>query len=240
MIQLALLAMMSPYAAKGEDFDYKAGDVVCQGYVSKPAGTPKGVVMIVHDWNGLDDYEKMRADMVAAQWGAVGVAIDVYGKGVRPTGQAAGQESSKYYGDPALFRARLLAGLEAAKAQAGSGVPKSLVMGYCFGGSAVLEMSRAKMDFTAFASFHAGLRKVGEGQVSGWGRVYHAAHDPASTLEQYGSLLAELKASSARVTVYSFNASTHAFTVQGPNYVESADKESWADCTRFAAEVFGS
>ena len=71
---------------KGKDIEYKDGDFVMQGYVVKPMNDRVNpVVLIVHQWGGLTDYEKMRADMLA-DLGYAAFAVDIYGKGNRPTG----------------------------------------------------------------------------------------------------------------------------------------------------------
>ena len=74
--------VLSGAAYAGEAVDYSAGDRTFEGYVAK-AENPKGAVVLIHDWDGLTDYEKKRADMLAEQ-GYNAFAIDLYGKGVRP------------------------------------------------------------------------------------------------------------------------------------------------------------
>src|SRR2546423_13868464 len=96
-----------------QTIEYKEGDTVLEGYLAYD-GTFKGKrpgVLIVHQWKGLTDYEKKRAEMLA-KLGYNVFALDIYGKGIRPSNpKDAGAEAGKYKSDRALLRARAQAGL---------------------------------------------------------------------------------------------------------------------------------
>jgi len=84
----------------GETVKYMDGDVELEGYyVPSRCGDLKAsypTVMVIHQWKGLTGNEKMRAEMLSRQcYNAF--AIDMYGKGIRPTTMKdAAAESSKY------------------------------------------------------------------------------------------------------------------------------------------------
>ncbi|MEI9962084.1 MAG: dienelactone hydrolase family protein [Limisphaerales bacterium] len=97
-----------------ETVEYKQGDATLEGvlvYDDAIKGKRPGV-LVVHQWLGLTDYEKHRAEQLA-QLGYVAFCADIYGKGIRPkdTGEA-GALSSKYKADRQLLRARVKAGLD--------------------------------------------------------------------------------------------------------------------------------
>ena len=95
--------VLSGASYAGEAVDYSAGDRTFEGYVAK-AENPKGAVVLIHDWDGLTDYEKKRADMLAEQ-GYNAFAIDLYGKGVRPdTMEGNRAETQKLYDDRETMR----------------------------------------------------------------------------------------------------------------------------------------
>ena len=72
-------------------------------------------MLIVHQWKGVTDYEKKRAEMLA-QLGYVAFCADIYGKGIRPpTPAEAGAEAGKYKSNRALLRARVNAGLDVSR-----------------------------------------------------------------------------------------------------------------------------
>src|SRR2546430_15472034 len=92
---------------------YKQGETALEGFLAYDNSTKdkRPGVLIVHQWKGLTDYEKKRAEMLA-KLGCVAFALDIYGKGIRPTdNQAAAAEAGKYKSDRVLLRARAQAGL---------------------------------------------------------------------------------------------------------------------------------
>src|SRR3546814_7540950 len=76
-----------------------------------------------------------------AELGYDAFAIDLFGKGNRPAEVAARQaETGKLYKDREKMRSLLMGGLAAARELSDA---SAVVMGYCFGGAAVLEMARS-------------------------------------------------------------------------------------------------
>ena len=114
-------------------------------------------VLVIHQWTGLTDYEKARSRQLA-ELGYNVFAADIYGKGIRPVPPAAGQEAGKYKGDRKLYRARLNAGLEQLKKDGLTDTSKIAAIGYCFGGTGVLELARSGTDLV-------GVRIRGHGNV---------------------------------------------------------------------------
>jgi len=138
--------------------EYKAGETVCEGiHVYDAAKTGKQPsVLIIHQWTGVSENEKTRAHMLAGMGYNVFVA-DVYGKGVRPQPPEAGKEAGKYRADRKLFRERLLAALEQLRATPQADPAQIVAIGYCFGGTAVMELARTGAMVKGVVSFHGGL-----------------------------------------------------------------------------------
>src|SRR5262249_26781574 len=136
---LALIMALSPLAAHaGEAVPYSVYGEAFEGYRAKPAGASKGLVVIIHAWGGLTSYEQKRADMIA-ELGYDAFAVDLYGKGNRPTNtDARKKEAAKLYEDRARMKKLLIAGLNEAR-KVGDGA--AVVIGYCFGGAAALELA---------------------------------------------------------------------------------------------------
>ena len=155
-----LLSGMNSYGAlHSESIEYKQGDTTCEGYLAYDEavkGTRPGV-LVVHDWLGCDSYAKMRADMLA-KLGYVAFAADIYGKGIRPSGpQEAMAQVTKYKGDRALLRARVNVALDTLKKQPQCDPKRVAAIGYCFGGTTVLELARSGADVAGIVTFHGGL-----------------------------------------------------------------------------------
>ncbi len=238
-------ACLSVAEIKTQRIEYRQGDTVLEGFVAwDDAKTGKRpAVMVVHDWNGLDGYEEGRARQLA-ELGYVGFAADIYGKGVRPkNAQESGAQAGKYRQDPALFRARLQAALEAMKAFAQTEATKTAAMGYCFGGGGVLELARSGADVNGVVSFHGNLgpRDASEGKnIKGKVMAVHAAQDPAVPREQLSAFMDEMRDAKIDYQLVVYNLNVHAFTVAGSaSYDADADRRSWAELRRFLGELFG-
>src|SRR5207247_3701544 len=98
-------------------------------------------VLLLHQWKGLGDYEKKRAEMLA-KLGYNVFAVDIYGKGVRPNNpKDAAAEAGKYKENRSLLRARVAAGLEVLKHHELSAAKRFAAIGYCFGGTTGLDVA---------------------------------------------------------------------------------------------------
>ena len=210
-----------------------------EGYfaVNSGFGDNQPVVLVIHDWNGLDDYEKRRAQMLAEQ-GFVAFVPDLYGQGVRPSSpEESRAESGKLYGDRATLRQRLMAGMvEAASLDAVDG-SRMAAIGYCFGGAAVLEMARAGMDLDGFVSFHGGLSTPADqdySQVQGPVLILHGTDDPAAPMDEVTDLAIAMNAGEVDYRMELYGGVDHAFTVWGGSrYDAQADIRSWATMLAF-------
>src|SRR5665811_1624538 len=111
---LMTTVLTSRAAIHTETVEYKQGDTTLEGYLAYDdsiAGKRPGV-LVVHQWLGLTDYEKHRAEQLAAL-GYVAFCADIYGKDIRPQNtKEAGVEATKYKTNRQLLRARVNAGLD--------------------------------------------------------------------------------------------------------------------------------
>ncbi|MGE9270324.1 MAG: dienelactone hydrolase family protein [Verrucomicrobiales bacterium] len=138
--------------------DYEADGTPLEGYHAYEDSIegPRPGVLIVHQWTGLTDYEKGRARQLA-EMGYNVFALDIYGKGIRPHPPAAGKEAGKYKGNRELFRQRLDAGLHWLREDKRTDPERVAAIGYCFGGTGVLELARSGATLSGVVSFHGGL-----------------------------------------------------------------------------------
>src|SRR6266853_3524244 len=99
---------------KSKAVEYKQGETILEG-LSVQDDAIRGkrpAVLVVHQWKGLGEYEKKRAEMLA-RMGYNVFAVDIYGKGIRPNNpKDAATEAAKYKDNRALLRARMAAGIE--------------------------------------------------------------------------------------------------------------------------------
>jgi dienelactone hydrolase len=235
-----LVAILSTTAAAGgKAVSYQVDGKSYEGYFITPgAGAP--LVLLIHDWDGLTDYEIKRAGMLAEMGYAV-FAVDLFGAGVRPTEEAdKRRHTAELYGDRDKMRSLLNAALEAAKAQ-GADSANAVAMGYCFGGAAVLELARSGADLKGFVSFHGGLTTP-EGQdyaqTKGKLLILHGTADTSVTMEHFATLAAALEEKGVAHEMITYGGAPHAFTVFGTErYREDADKKSWRRFGEFLSET---
>jgi dienelactone hydrolase len=231
--------------------EYDHEGVTLEGYVAYDdalEGRRPGV-LIVHQWMGLSDNERMRADMLAAM-GYVAFALDVYGQDIRPANtQEASAEAGKYYGDRELFRARIAAGLAQLKAHARVDPSRVAAIGYCFGGGGVLELARSGAELAGVVSFHGSLDTplpAQAGAVKAKVLVCHGAVDPYVKPEAVQDFLAEMEAAGVDYQLIMYAGAVHAFTQKGAGddpsrgvaYDAAADRRSWQHMQDFFAEIF--
>ncbi|HUJ90306.1 MAG TPA: dienelactone hydrolase family protein, partial [Syntrophorhabdales bacterium] len=140
--------------------EYKDGDATLEGYLGfddAVKGKRPGV-LVIHDWMGVGPYVEKRVGQLAAL-GYVAFAADIYGKGVRPKSmEEAADLANRYKADRALMRSRARAGLKALQANTVADTKRMAAIGYCFGGTAVLELARDGADVAGLVSFHGGLQ----------------------------------------------------------------------------------
>lgn len=219
----------------GKKITYTVNGERYEGYfISPKADAP--LIMLVHDWDGLTDYEIKRANMLAKQGYSV-FAADLFGAGVRPTEvKDKKQHTGELYKDRAKMRALLDGALNIAKANGGN-INNAVAMGYCFGGAAVLEMARAGADMKGFVTFHGGLKTpAGQDYKNTKGKllVLHGSADTAITLDDFAGLAKELETTGINNEMITYSGAPHAFTVLGSKrYHKEADMKSWARLNEF-------
>lgn len=234
------------------DVEYKIGDVTLQGYLAydNSNSNKRPGVLIIHQWKGLTDYEKMRARQLA-ELGYVAFAADIYGKGIRPEDpKDAGQQAGKYYGDLTLYRERLNAGLNELKMQPLVDANNVAAIGYCFGGGGVLELARSGADIKGVISFHGSLKSQDPNDAKNIKcrvLVQHGAIDPFVPEEDVVAFKKEMEDAKVDYVLTEYAGSVHAFTMEGAGsditkgaaYNEKADKRSWEAMKIFFGEIFG-
>lgn len=253
LFAFTLAIPMTVADVKTSTVTYADGDQVLEGFVAwdpdKIDSQAPGV-LVVHQWMGLTDYEKGRCRQLA-ELGLVAFALDVYGQGVRPadTGQA-GQMAGKYKNDRKLYRRRLNLGLEQLKSRDDVDPNRIAAIGYCFGGTGVLELARSGAEVAGVVSFHGGLDSPSpqDGKnITAKIVVCHGADDPFVPKTDIDAFVAELDAAKVDWQMNVYSGAVHSFTQpmagndnsKGAAYNETADKRSWLAMQVFFQEIFG-
>ncbi|HTI68507.1 MAG TPA: dienelactone hydrolase family protein [Candidatus Limnocylindria bacterium] len=253
LLFLGIMAAALPLGAaiKTEVVEYRDGDTVLEGYLayddSKTAAKPG--VLVVHQWMGLTAYEKKRCEMLA-EMGYVAFAADIYGKGIRPGSPGeAGPLAGKYKGDLPLLRRRVNLALSVLKGSKGCDAAKTAAIGYCFGGTTVLELARSGADLAGVVSFHGALGTSQPAQaktVHAQILALHGADDPFVPAEEVARFQKEMKEAQCDWQFVAYSGAVHAFTQwgagddnsKGAAYNKKADLRSWKEMENFLAEIF--
>ncbi|HYG74695.1 MAG TPA: dienelactone hydrolase family protein [Planctomycetota bacterium] len=246
-----LLALPALAAVKVDTVTYKQGDVELEGFMvyDDAAQGKRPGVLIVHDWMGNGEFSKKRAEELAAM-GYVAFACDIYGKGVRPKDRTeASAQAGKFKSDRALLRARVNAGLEVLKKNPNVDGARTAAMGYCFGGTTVLELARSGAEVAGVVSFHGGLSTPtpeDAKNIKAKVLVLHGADDPFVKPEEVLAFEDEMRKAGVDWQLVSYGGSVHSFTnpaagndnSKGAAYNEKANRRSWEDMKDFFNEIF--
>jgi dienelactone hydrolase len=235
-----------------QDIDYRADAVHLRGYLAFDetiTGRRPGV-LVFHEGLGLGDFAMARARMLAGL-GYVAFAADMFGDRRQARNL---QEVANLVGglrnDPHELRARGHAALAALAALPQVDATKLAAIGFCFGGTVVLELARDGADLAAVVSFHGVLSTripAVAGSVKACVLVCTGADDPLAPPEQVSAFEDEMR--SAEVgdwQVISYGNTLHGFTNPAADgsmlrtalYSAKADRRSWASMRDWLGEAF--
>lgn len=254
-LALALMLTLVAGTAHGrlvaKTVEYRQGEAVLEGYVAYDDSV-KGVrpgVLVVHEWTGLGPYVRERVEQLA-RLGYVAFGADIYGKGIRPKApDAAAAEAGKYKADRRLLRARAQAGLAELRKQPHVDAGRLAAIGYCFGGTTVLELARSGADVRGIVSFHGGLdtpNPADAKNIRAKVLALHGADDPFVPPAQVSVFQEEMRRAGVDWQMVSYGGAVHSFTnpeagndpARGAAYNERADRRSWEAMKQFFAEIF--
>ncbi len=254
LVALAIVGATATLAraeVKTRTIDYEYGGVTFKGHLAwdDAAKGKRPGVLVVHEFWGLDDYARKRAEQLAGL-GYVAFACDMYGEGKHTEHpREAGQFAGEVRKNVKVWQGRAQAALKVLVNQEQVDANKLAAIGYCFGGSTALQLAYTGADLKAVVTFHAGLSIPDAEQAKAIKAkllICHGAADkfiPEKDAVQFREALANAKVDYAMV--YFANA-THGFTVKnidaknvpGLSYNAEADRRSWQYMRLLFKEVF--
>ena len=221
-------------------------------YDSTKAGKMPGVV-VVHEWWGLDQYPKHRAEMLA-KLGYVAFAIDMYGDGkIADNPKDAGDFAAASMKDMNAAQARFDAGVDYLKQQPETDSSKIAAIGYCYGGGVVLNMALRGDNLDGVVSFHGDLpiEKVSNPKdVKAKLLVCTGADDPLNPKKKVDAFEKSMDAAKVNFKVDIYPGAKHSFTNPAADslgkkfnlpmiaYNKAADEQSWVAMQNFFNEIF--
>jgi dienelactone hydrolase len=238
---------------KEEAVTYSADTVTMNGYIAYDSSNTnrRPVVLIVHEWWGLNDYTRSRARQLA-ELGYLAMAVDMYGNGKQADNpELAGQLATPFYTNPGMAKSRFDAALEMVKKMPQADTSQVAAIGYCFGGTQVLNMAKLGSPLAGVVSFHGGLAGVpaDKALLKAAILVCHGEADsfvPAADVAQFKK---QMDSIGADYTFKAYANATHAFTNPAATengkkfkmpieYNAAADSASWNDMKAFFGKIF--
>lgn len=239
---------------KEEVVNYKVDSLTMNSYVmydENKEGT-RPAILVVHEWWGLNDYIKRRTKMLA-EMGYIAMAVDMYGNGKMGNDPEAAQKlAMPFYSDPGMAKKHFDAALEKLKAYPQVDQTKIAAIGYCFGGSMVLNMAKLGDNLSGIVSFHGILGPnpvANKDLLKSKILVCHGASDQFSPEKDIDAFKKQLDSIKADYTFKVYPNATHAFT--NPQATElgqkfnlpiayngAADTASWNDMKDFFNRIF--
>lgn len=228
---------------KTQTVDYKHGDTVLEGYLAydgNATGKRPGV-LLVHRRDGMTDFTRQHADMIA-KLGYIVFAADIFGKGVLPKDIPEMQvHTDKYNKDRLLMRARGLAGLDTLRQNSMVDPTKIAVIGYCFGGVVAMELIHTGAPVVGTVVAHGSFRGFTPGaakNIKGRVLILHGAEDPTAPLTELDLAIKELRQTQIDWQLELYSGARHTFTTPESPAEERANARAWAATQKFFAEVF--
>jgi dienelactone hydrolase len=239
----------------GKPVEYVSGGTTMKGYLSYDDRLPgkRPGILVVHEWWGHDDYTRKRARMLAGL-GYVALAVDMYGEGKQARHpDDAGKFSGEIRKNMSIGRERFLAARKVLQENKSTDPKRIGAIGYCFGGSVVLQMARDGIDLAGVASFHGGLATQSpakRGSVKAKILVLNGADDKFAPPGQVEEFRKEMEAAGADFRIISYPGALHGFTNPEADeyakkfnmpigYNADADRKSWAEMETFFKDIFG-
>ena len=230
---------------------YKDGSENLTGYLywnDAVEGKRPGV-LVVHEWWGLNDYAKSRAEQLA-ELGYVAFAVDMYG-GDKVTNhpKQAGEWMKATTSNLEGWRRRAQKGLSKLRSLSITDNSRLAAIGYCFGGSTVMQLAYAGADLDAVVSFHGSLPLPNGNEAQNFnGRVLieHGNADAFVPPERVEAFKAAMSDAGANLAFHGHDGARHGFTnpdagsfgIDNLKYDAAADEASWRSMLQTFNEVF--
>lgn len=207
-------------------------------------------VLVVHEWWGLNDYAKKRAEQLAGM-GYVAFAADMYGDGkLVDNPKDAGMLAGGLRKDHKTWMGRALAAVKVLQDDPNVDASKIAAIGYCFGGSTALELANTASPIVAAVGFHAALPPIDAEKakkITARILIAHGADDSFIPDEAIKQTKDAYDAAKVNYRFVAYPGAMHSYTVpdadarnlKGIRYNAAADKQSWSDMTKLFGEAFG-
>jgi len=241
--------MKSSGSIQNSAIEYKLGGTSFHGYLAAPprAGGKKPGVLVAPEWWGLNAYARSRAEQLARA-GYVALAIDMYGDGRITSDPRTASEWAGTCRTGPLARERATRALQWLQEHPAVEPERIAGVGFCFGGSVMLELARSGASVRGVTSFHGSLATplpAQKGVIRASVLVLHGADDPYVSSEELSTFQSEMREAGADWRLCQFGNAVHSFSnpaadaakIPGLAYNEAAARRGWQTFENFLAET---
>jgi dienelactone hydrolase len=238
---------------KEQTVTYKVDSATMNSYVvyDENLEGPRPVVFVIHEWWGLNDYAKSRANQLAAM-GYIAMAIDMYGDGkMGPDPASAEKLAMPFYMKPELAGPVFDSAWAALKNFSQADLTKTSAIGYCFGGAMVLNLAKMGKDLDGVVSFHGNLNVLPANKdlLKAQVLVCHGDSDSFVPQAEVDMFKKQMDSVGAKYTLKVYEGATHSFTNPQATewgekfklplkYDAKADSASWQHMKDFFKQLF--
>ncbi len=232
--------------------EYQQDGMVFKGFLAYDdsfQGKRPGV-LVVHEYWGLNDFAKKEAEKLAGM-GYVALAADMYGNGMvtKEPAEAARMANELRVKNKPLLRARAQAALQTLAANPMVAPARLGAIGFCFGGTTVLELAYSGAALKGVVSFHGGLTSPAPEDLKGIKAailVLHGADDPHVKAEDIAAFQEAMRKGGIDWQMVYFGNAVHGYmnpengsdNSRGVAYNPKAAKRSWQHMQDFFKEMF--
>jgi dienelactone hydrolase len=251
VLGLLACAGLASAEVKTKKVEYKFDGITFIGhiYYDDASKEKRPGVLVVHEWWGLDDYAKMRAEMLA-KMGYVAFACDMYGDGkVAEHPKEAGEMAGLVRKNQDVWRGRAKAALKELTSFEYTDASRVAAIGYCFGGTTALQLAATGADLKAVVTFHSALPKLKDEEakaIKAKVQVNHGAEDKFIGADTITAFKKTMETAKVNLDFIDHPGAVHSFTVKGAEdrkldgmkYDADADEKSWKSMSKLFEEVF--
>jgi dienelactone hydrolase len=247
VLGVALAAVLAAGGARAEIktewIDYKQGDTQLRGFLAYDDAVKdrRPGVLLIHRRDGMSALTLKNAEMVA-RLGYVVFAPDIFGVVPTKTEEEV-EQSKKFNADRPLMRARAQTGLDVLRANPMVDASRIAVLGYCFGGTAAVELAETGAPIVGTVTIHGSFRDFEHDaakNIHGRMLILHGAEDPVAPLNEVNTLIQDLRDARIGWQLELYSGTRHGFSTPKNADEERANAQSQAAMARFFKEVFGS
>jgi len=227
---------------------YQDNGIDLEGFAAYSNDERRPLVILCHAWRGRDDFICEKAREIA-QWGYVGFALDMYGKGT--LGKSKEENASlkrPFIENRYLLQQRVLKAFEVACSLPYVDSNQVVILGFGFGGMCALDLARSGTNLKGAISVYGHFDPPSlplMKQIKAKILILHGYNDPVTPQDELIRFEKEMNDSQVDWQAHIYGNTMHAFATPGANdptsgllYNPVSASRAWTSVHHFLDEIF--